>query len=620
LSEDLLLGLTAIVVLGVGVQWLAWRFRLPSILLLLLAGFLAGPIAGFIHPDEVLGELLFPLVSVSVAIILFEGGLTLRFSELPRLGGVIFRLISVGAMITWAIVAVSAHYIMELDWQLSVLLGAILLVTGPTVIGPLLRQIRPKGQSGAALKWEGILIDPVGAVLAVLIFEAIVRGDLAQATGAVLSGVLSTLLIGLGLGVVGAAAMIYLLSRYLIPDHLENGVTLLFVVLAFTASDWLHPESGLLTVTVMGVILANQNIVSIKHIEEFKENLQVLLLGVLFILLSARLEPRVIVELGARSLIFLAILIVIARPLSILLSTWRSDLNNKERLFMAWMAPRGIVAAAVSSIFSLELVEAGYAGAEQLVPLTFMTIIGTVSFYGLTAGPVARMLDLSEEDPQGVLIVGAHPFGRAIARVLQQNGIVAKLLDNNWSHIQASRMEELEAFYGNALSEDVFEDLNLTGVGRLLAMTSNNEVNSLAAVHFQEAFSRSEIYQLPMGPLAEENATTGNVVTQPTLTGRFLFGPEITFNYLVERFRQGAVVKATPLTPEFDYVDFLTTYEEEAVPLFVISNKNKLGIYTTDYQPIPKPGQILISLVQPIDRDELPDSQRDARPESMVES
>ncbi|MFW5942563.1 MAG: cation:proton antiporter [Chloroflexota bacterium] len=609
MSEHLLLGLTAIVVLGIGAQWLAWRFRLPSILLLLLAGLLAGPVTGVINPDEVLGELLFPVVSVSVAIILFEGGLTLRFSELPKLGGVIFRLISIGALVTWAIAAVSAHFIMQLDWELSVLLGAILVVTGPTVIGPMLRQIRPKGKAGAALKWEGILIDPVGAVLAVLIFEAIIGGDFAQATGVVLSGVLSTLLIGVGLGVIGAAAMIFLLSRYLIPDHLESSVTLLFVVLAFAISDLLHPESGLLTVTVMGVILANQNLVSTKHIEEFKENLQVLLLGFLFILLASRLEPGVIAELGSRSLIFLAILIVIARPLAILLSTWRSELEKKERLFMAWMAPRGIVAAAVSSIFAFELIEAGHNGAEQLVPLTFLTIIGTVSFYGLTAGPVARLLDLSEEDPQGVLIVGAHPFARAIARVLQNHGFVAKLLDTNWRNIKEGRMQGLDTHYGNALSEEVFEELDLTGVGRLLAMTSNNEVNSLAAVHFQEAFSRAEVYQLPMRSV--DGPVDSNVVTQPNLTGRFLFGPEMTCDYLAERLRQGAVVKATPLTETFDYVDFQTRYEQEAIPLFVITSRNKLGIYTTDYQPIPRPGQILISLVEPLDKELLQTGERE---------
>lgn len=597
MSEHLLIGLASIVILGVGAQWLAWRLRLPSILLLLLFGFIAGPITGLIHPDDLFGELLFPIVSISVAVILFEGGLTLRLAELPHVGGVISRLISVGALVTWAITALAAHYLVQLDWALSVLLGAILVVTGPTVIGPLLRQIQPKGQVGAALKWEGILIDPVGAVLAVLIFEVILAGEFEQATGALVSGVFMTVLVGLGLGIAGAAIMILLLRRFLVPDHLQNGVSLLLVVFAFTLSNWLQPESGLLTVTVMGVILANQRLVSVRHIVEFKENLQVLLIGTLFILLSARVEPAVILDLGWMSLLFLVVLIVVARPLAVFLSTWRSAMKWQERLFLAWMAPRGIVAAAVASIFSFELVEAGHAGAEQLVPLTFVVIVGTVSFYGLTAGPVARWLNLAETDPQGVLIVGAHPLSRAIAATLQQQGFKALLLDTNWDNILRGRMEGLTTHHGNAFSEEVLEDLDLTGIGRLLAMTSNDEVNSLAAIHFPEVFSRAEVYQLP---LKQERGDNRSELAPQHLTGRYLFGRKITFAHLMEKFMAGAVVKATPLTEKFDYVDFQTRYSHAAIPLFLITRKKKLIIYTADYQPIPKPDQTLISLVEPL--------------------
>ena len=579
MSEHLLVGLASVVVLAVGAQWLAWRLRLPSILLLLLFGFIAGPITGLIHPDELFGELLFPIVSISVAIILFEGGLTLRLAELPHVGGVISRLISIGALVTWAVAAIAAHYLIQLDWSLSVLLGAILIVTGPTVIGPLLRQIQPKGQVGAALKWEGILIDPVGAVLAVLIFEVILAGEFgqAQAPGAVFSGVLATTIIGLGIGIAGAAILIFLMRRFLVPDHLQNAVALLMVVFTFTLSNELQPESGLLT---------------------FKETLQVLLIGTLFILLSARVEPAVILNLGWMSLVFLAVLIVIARPLAIFLSTWRSELSWQERLFMAWMAPRGIVAAAVASIFAFELVEAGHSGAEQLVPLTFVVIVGTVSFYGLTAGIVARWLDLAETDPQGVLLVGAHPLARAIADTLQQHGFKALLLDTNWDNIVRGRMEGLSTHHGNAFSEEVLEDLDLAGIGRLLALTSNDEVNSLAAIHFPEVFSRADVFQLP---LKQERGETRSELAPQHLTGRYLFGQKMTFPFLMEKFQQGAVIKATPLTEKFDYVDFQTRYNHPAIPLFLITKKDKLVIYTTDYQPIPKPGQTLISLVEPVE-------------------
>lgn len=616
MAEELLLGMASIIVFGVGAQWLSWRLRLPSILLLLLAGFVAGPLTGLVMPDELLGHLLFPVVSVSVAVILFEGGLTLRLAELPRLRSAIFRLISVGALVTWLVAAVAARFILGLAWDLAVLLGAILIVTGPTVIGPLLRQIKPKGQVSAALKWEGILIDPVGAILAVLVFEAILGGEFEQAGAVIISGVIATILIGVGLGLVGAGAIIALLRRHMIPDHLQTGVTLLFVIAAFAISNMLHPESGLLTVTLMGLILANQNFVTIKRIAEFKENLQVLLVGTLFVLLSARIQPEAFLELGWPSLLFILVLIVVARPLAILFSTLGSNLTRKERIFMVWMAPRGIVAASVASIFAFELAEAGVAAAEQLTTLTFLVIIGTVAFYGLTAGPVARRLGLAEEDPQGVLIVGAHAFSRAIASILKEYGFTARLLDTNWHNIRQGRMQGLDTHYGNALSDEVLEDLDLVGVGRLLAMTPNNEVNSLAAIHFPEVFSRSEIYQLPMAEM--DDATSSNTVPPAHLTGRFLFGSEMTYAHLTDKFRDGAIVKATKLTGDFNYDDFVRQYGDLAIPLFLITERNKLRIYTADNQPIPKPGNTIISLVEPSgERDKEPQrQQQDADAES----
>ncbi|MCA9960567.1 MAG: sodium:proton antiporter, partial [Anaerolineales bacterium] len=390
MSEHLLLGVAAIIVLGVSAQWFAWRLRLPSILLLLLFGFLAGPITGIIEPDVLFGDLLFPVVSISVAIILFEGGLTLRLSELPKVGDVIFRLISVGALLTWGLAALSAHYIVGLNWPLSALLGAILIVTGPTVIGPLLRQVRPKGEVAAVLKWEGILIDPVGAVLAVLVFEAILEGEISQVPAAIAFGVLQTMFIGVIGGLLAAGILVLFMRRFWIPDHLQNGVALLLAIGSFAISNLLHPEAGLLTVTVMGLALANQNWVSIKHIVEFKENLTILLIGVLFIVLASRLQLADISSLGWSSVLFVLVLIVVIRPLAVLVSTFRSRLDGRSRLFLTWMAPRGIVAASVASVFSFELAEAGHIGAESIVPLTFLVIVGTVLFYGLTAAPAAR--------------------------------------------------------------------------------------------------------------------------------------------------------------------------------------------------------------------------------------
>lgn len=597
MTEEILLSIAIIIVLGIGAQWLAGRLRLPSILILLVLGFLAGPVTGLVNPDETIGDLLFPFVSIAVGIILFEGGLSLRLSELPKLSSVIFRQITIGALVTWFIAAVAARYLIQLDWQLSILLGAILVVTGPTVIGPLLRQIRPNGKSGTVLKWEGILIDPVGAILAVLIFEAILEGEFSQALSVIALGVLQTLLIGIVGGLLFAGIIILLFRRYWVADHLHNGMTLLFVVLALAVSNWLHPEAGLLTVTVMGIVLANQKLVPIKHIVEFKENLQVLLIGTLFIILASRLELNEISPVVSWSgLAFVLILIVVARPLSVWLSTWRSNLNFKERIFLSWMAPRGIVAASVASVFAFELAGAGHSGAEQLVSLTFLVIVATVGFYGLTAGPVAQRLGLAERDPQGVLFVGANQLARALAMILKDHGFRTALIDSDRQNVIASKDAGLSAVYGDALTEAIFDELDLGGIGRMMAMTTNDEVNSLAVLQFQEVFGRANVYQI-----ATDNMANGEETMPQHLRGRILFGSTINCTQLREQLVSGASIQVTELTDDFDYLAFQSLYDKQAVPLMLITEGGKLSIYTADDQLLPSGGQILISLVPSID-------------------
>lgn len=590
--EDLLIRFAGIVVLAVGAQWLAWRLHLPSILLLLLVGFIAGPITGFLAPEVVPSEVLFPIVSLSVAIILFEGGLSLRFSELPENANVIFRLISIGALVTWAIAGVAAHSILGIGWPIAILTGAILIVTGPTVVGPLLRQVRPKGRVGTILKWEGILIDPIGAIVAVIVFEAILQGELAEAPEIVLLGVVQSLVVGMLFGLLASGLLILFLRQYWVPDNLQNPVTLLVLLGFFAVSNYVSPESGLLMATIMGLVMANQRSVSISHIVEFKENLQILLIGLLFILLASRVSLESLSEIGWRGLIYLAVLIVIARPLAVWLSTWRSGLTIQEKTFISWMAPRGIVAAAVASIFAFELLELNQPDAELLVPVTFLVIVGTVLFYSLTASPVARWLGISEQNPQGVLIVGAHELSREVAAALKDQGFRAILVDTNAHNIFESQLAGLEAHYGDAISDEVLEDLEFSGIGRLLALTPNDEVNSLASLHFPQIFSRAEVYQLPMMTNGVESASKPS-----SLSGRFLFGPQVTYDYLADQLDAGATIRATPITEEFTYADYQSHYNNMAVPLFLVTERERLLIYCGDYQPLPRPGQTLLALI-----------------------
>lgn len=594
MEEHLLIGIAAVLILGVLAQWLAWRLRLPSILLLLIVGLVAGPVTGMLSPEAVLGELLFPLVSLAVAYILYEGGLSLSVKELREVGGVVFSLTSIGVVITWVLGAIAARFLLQLSWPIAILLTAVLVVTGPTVIGPLLRQIRPKGKTMAILKWEGILIDPIGAVLAVLVFEAILSEQLQQAPLLIAQGVLLTALIGLVVGLLAAGIMWFLLSRYWVPDQLHNGVSLLFVTLAFVVSDLLHPESGLLAVTVMGFVLANQRQVPIKQIEEFKKNVRELLIAGLFIILAARLSwtdfEAIVWWRGA---LFVLLLVLLVRPAAVFISTWRANLSVKEKVFLSWMAPRGIVAASVASLFALRLEEAGFAGSESLVALTFLVIMSTVVIYGLTAAPLANWLGLAEASPQGVLFMGAHPLTRELAELLQSHGIGVGLIDSNWRNHAAARMAGLKSYYGNALDEAVLESVDLGGIGRFLAMTSNDEANALSALHFAEMFGTSDAYQLQSSDSADPSAEQS---APRHLHGRILFQPALTYAQLDELFSGGAQLKSTPITKAFTYADFKRQHPGTAVSLCLIQKNGRLAIFTADSELAPKTGDTLISL------------------------
>ena len=594
MGESLVVAIALVLALGIGAEWLAWALKLPSVLVLLLAGFIVGPALGLLEPDAVLGEALLPLVSVSVGVILFEGSLGLRLADLHRVGRVVRRLLTIGLIATWAIATFSAFFLFDLDLQVAVLLGAILVVTGPTVIVPLLLHLRPSGRSGPVLRWEGIILDPIGALLAVLVFEGIQAGGPGDAGAAVGLTLFRTALFGGLLGACGAAVVVVSLKRYWIPDFLHSPLALVLAVSAFALSDVLQSDSGLVAVTVMGIVLANQNSVSIAHIVEFKENLRVLLISTLFIVLAARVDFAEILAIAPRGLVFLAILIFIARPLSVLLSTTGSRLAWRERLFIAWLAPRGIVAASVASVFALKLETAGSPGADLIVPITFLVIVGTVVVYGLSAAPVARRLGIAERNPQGALIVGADAWAREIAIVLRDQGVKVLIVDSSWPHLTAARMQGLHAVYASILSQTALDRLDLGGLGRLFALSPVDEFNSLAVLHFLPVLGRSEVYQV-----APEGEGGHRSQLSPRFRGRILFGCDWTYSNLSKLFQRGASVKVTCLTNEFDHDAFREYYGDAVVPLFVVGPAGRLQVFTEGVQLKPRAGQCLVSVLLP---------------------
>ena len=593
--------LAAVFVLGIGAQWLAWRTRLPSILLLLLFGFLAGPVFGIIPTDELLEkEQTFSFVTLAVGLVLFEGALQLRFREIEHVGGVLISLLTVGVLVTWVLATLAAWLVLGFTIEISLLLGALLTVTGPTVIGPILRQVRPTGRIGPIIRWEGIVVDPIGAVLAVLVFDVLQSlqgGELGQAGFDVFAGSLKVILVG---GIVGAAVaygLLWMLRHHQIPDHLQSPASLASVLFACVASNAIAHESGLVAVTVMGMVLANQKRVDIRHIFEFKENLTVLLISSLFIILTARLKLESFAALSWRGPLFVLLLIAVVRPAAIWVSTFRSQLSWREKTFLAMMAPRGIVAAAVASVFALEPNEQGLPVIpvdQPFAPATFLVIVGTVAVYGLAARPLAKRLGLAFENPQGVLIAAAHPAARAIGRSLREAGYPVLLCDINYENTQAARLEGLPVYQGNILSEQTQEELVLDGIGRLLALTPNDEVNALATLQYAEIFGRKESYQLVPRRLASEGEHQAQ-----HLQGRYLFSCDMTFEKLNEKFSDGYRPKATKISEEFTFQRFVDRYAGDYELLFVITPDGDIDVVTADEEPRPIAGSMVIALVQP---------------------
>lgn len=600
MSEKDLIELASIVVIGVTAQWLAWRFKFPSILFFLVFGFIAGPVLNFIHPDSLMGDLLLPIVSISVALILFEGGLTLRLQELKDVGKVVIVLILAGAVITWIIASISAHYILNLDLRLSILLGAILVVTGPTVIGPLLSTIRPIKRINTILKWEGILIDPLGAILAVLVFEAIFAENINEIGPLIFLGIFKTILIGGVIGFGMAKLLIQLLKKFLIPDFLQEAVALVLVIAAFVVSNIFQPESGLFTVTLMGLFMDNQKVVSIKHIIEFKENLRVIIISSIFILLAARLQLSDFQNFDLSAIIFLVILIFVARPVSVFLSTIGSKLNWRERTFISWMAPRGIVAAAVASVFAFKLSEQGIAGAEKIVPITFLVIVVTVTVYGLTSPTIAKLLRVVQSKPQGILFVGAHSWARLIAKTMKEKNFNVIMVDTNRRNISAAKLEGLKAYLGSILSEHVVDEVDLDGIGRLMALTPNDEANSLAALHMSEAFERGELYQL--SPLSKKSGKELEF-SPKHLRARFLFGEGMNYYHLNSLFNDGWAIKSTKLSDTFSFEDMRKHYGENLIPIFLIDKNDKLFVSTIENPLEPESGDMIIALIKETDQE-----------------
>lgn len=595
-EQEILLAFGGIGVAALGCQWLAWRLKLPAILFLLLSGIMAGPILGWLDPQEMVGPLLMPLVSLAVALILFEGSLTLHLSQWREIGTVVRRMVTLGALSTWVVISAATHWLLGFDWLLAILFGTLTLVTGPTVIVPMLRVVRPKAAVANILRWEGIVIDPIGALLAVVVYSFIIASAAGDGLSQSLLTFAGVILCGSAFGVAGGWLLGQVIRHQWLPEYLHNLASLAAVLGIFIASNQVMHESGLLAVTLMGMWLANMKGVDVRQILHFKENLSVLLISGLFILLAARLDLNALLGLGPAVLALLLVIQLIARPLNVALSTWGSQLNWRERALLAWIAPRGIVAAAVSAIFAIRLDEAGHAGALLLVPLTFAVIIGTVVLQSATARPLARLLKVAEPAPSGFLIVGANAPARALGTALQQLGSRVLLADSSWENIRAARMEGLPTYFGHPASQHADAHLDLVGLGHLLGLSPAGELNTLACTRFRHDFGHQRLFVLASGL---ERQRSDKHRASDEHRGRLFGSQALTYVQLANLFNQGAELYTTHLTEAFGWADYQALHGDRATLLFARDASGWVYVVGPDTALKPGPGWTLVALVQP---------------------
>ncbi|AXT61902.1 cell shape-determining protein [Aquimarina sp. AD10] len=610
-----MLELAGIIILGILAQWVAWKFKIPAILPLILIGLLVGPFATLITSDGTKliqpiwngvnglfpGESLFYFVSLAISIILFEGGLTLRRNEILNVGPVIIKLITLAVVVTFFGAGIAAHYIFNLSWPISFLFSSLIVVTGPTVITPILRNIPLTKDVSAVLKWEGILIDPVGALLAVLVFEFIKVGGGEEFTFTALAEFGKIVLFGLTFGFTFAHSLAFAIKKKIIPHYLLNVVTLAAVLGVFVLSDVFAHESGLLSVVVMGMVLGNINLPNLNEILYFKESLSVLLISILFILLSANinLEDLKLIYNWDAILLF-AIVVFIVRPLGVFLSASGSGLKTNEKLFISWVGPRGIVAAGIASLFGLKLYKEGVPGAEYITPLVFMIVLGTVLLNATTARLFAKLVGVFLKKSEGILIVGASKVSRLIAVYIKENNRHVVLVDSNRDNINKAKDLGLEAIEGNIYGDKLKDDIELNDVGYLMALTANSDINKYAINKFGEQFGEQGAFRL-ITP--EEMKNPNNNPQEGLFSHTDDFHKLMT---LAEKFPGIQEIKIKDKKHYKTLID-LTKEDAEIIPLFLKNAQKSIRIissYSEEIQQIDE-DSILAYIGKPIDIEEV---------------
>lgn len=584
-----MLELAGIIILGILAQWVAWRMKLPAILPLILIGLLVGPISTLFTADGnkliapiwngthglFPGDGLYNFVSLAISIILFEGGLTLKRSEVKTVGPVITKLITIGSLVTFVAGGVAAHMIFGISWKLSFLFSSLIIVTGPTVITPILRNIPLKKDLSAVLKWEGILIDPIGALVAVLVFEFISVGETQAYTKTAMIEFGKILLFGATFGFTFAHALAFMIKKSYIPHYLLNVVALSVVLGVYVVSDTFAHESGLLAVVVMGMVMGNLELPNLKELLYFKESLSVLLISILFIMLAANISMADLELIyNWNTLVLFLVIVFLIRPLGVFLSSWGSGLSLKEKLFIGWVGPRGIVAAGIASLFGSRLHERGEPGAEYITPLVFMIVLGTVLFNATTARYFALLVGVFLKKSEGILIIGASKPSRLIGEYLRDNGRHVVLIDNNQTNVSKAKSYGLEAIKANIFADNLTDNIELNDMGYLMALTGNSDINEYAIDKFKSQFGENGSFRLV------NTDEMSNPESQPR---EGLFSHTDDFIKLTEAARKNPSIHEIDLkdTDQYNGLIEITKSDDEIVPIFLKKPDGELLIISS---------------------------------------
>lgn len=590
--DSILFQIVAVVALGILSQWLAWRFRLPAIVIMSLVGLIVGPFLGLFNPKDSFGDIFNPIISLAVAIILFEGSLGLDIREIKGFRHSIFRISTIGAFIAWIAGSIAAHYLAGISLDVAFIIGGLFIVTGPTVIMPLLRQAKLKERPATILKWEGIVVDPFGALVALFALEVVLW------TNHIITG--TSLLLFFGASILSALlglAAGFILGRLLehgyIPEFLKSPIVLVSVLLVFVLSDSIMHETGLLAVTAMGIIMANMHLSSLRDLLHFKENISVLMISGVFIMLTASISIDTLMDiLNWHMLIFVLAMLFIVRPLSIWLSTIGVDLTIQERILIGWIAPRGIVALTVSGFFASVLGEEGFADAEIITALTLALVFATVLAHGFSISWLARKLDLRATDEAGVMIVGGSQFSAVFGEALRSFNKPVLVIDRSWGSLSQARQLGLRTEVGDILSENTEYHVDLTPYEILVAATEDDAYNALICQHFVPELGREHIFQTP-------RHTGDPSGYSKSIGGKSLFDEEYDIHVLDRLIEEGYMIRKTQLTKQYTLGDFINDNEHKTIPLFAVDSENNLVFLANAKKRSLDAGSTIVSLSSP---------------------